>query len=443
MSETAVMTVSPHEARRQAERLRRLQSALLTLTHHRTWREYDLAALFRHVTGVASHALGVDRVSIWRYTPARDAVRCADLYERPAERHSAGAELRAADYPAYFRALESAGIVAAADAVTDPQTSEFAESYLRPADIGAMMDVPTYLHERPDGVLCCEHVGGCRVWHPDEQTFAVAVANLVSLALEREERHGAEQQRAALERKLQETARLESLGVLAGGIAHDFNNLLTAVLGYASLIEGDLPADSPLRPLVQPIEQAAQRAAELCGQMLAYAGKGRFVVRPVDLTALVRDAASLLRLTVPKRARLAFRLEAALPPVTGDAAQLRQAVTNLVMNAAEALGDAEGTITLTTAHAAVRRAELDAAAVGSELPEGAYVVLEVSDTGCGMSDEVRRRAFEPFFTTKFIGRGLGLPAVMGIVRGHQGALCVGSAPGRGTTFRLLLPAAVV
>jgi two-component system, cell cycle sensor histidine kinase and response regulator CckA len=193
---------------------------------------------------------------------------------------------------------------------------------------------------------------------------------------------------------------------------------------------------------VQPIEQAAGRAAELCGQMLAYAGKGRFVVRPIDLSALVREAAGVLRLSVSKRTDLSLRLEPGLPPVAGDPAQLRQVVVNLVLNASEALGDAEGAVAVTTARTLARRADLDAAELGSELPEGEYVVLEVSDTGCGMSDAVRGRAFEPFFTTKFTGRGLGLAAVLGIVRGHKGAIKVYSEPGRGTTMKVLLPVAV-
>ncbi len=270
--------------------------------------------------------------------------------------------------------------------------------------------------------------------------------SLLSLAADVTERVLAEQAareseaaRAAIERKLLETQKLESLGVLAGGIAHDFNNLLTGILGNASLMLHDLPAVSPLRDQAEQIEAVAVRAADLCKQMLAYSGKGRFVLQRLDLNDLVEETARLLRVSISKKATMRFRLRPTLPAVEADATQLRQVVMNLVINASEALGDAVGEIDITSG---VMHADCDtfaAAVLAPDLPEGDYVFVQVADTGCGMAPDVKARIFDPFYTTKFTGRGLGLAAVLGIVRGHGGALRVDSEPGCGTTFRVLLP----
>ncbi|MCX6956061.1 MAG: CHASE domain-containing protein [Verrucomicrobia bacterium] len=249
----------------------------------------------------------------------------------------------------------------------------------------------------------------------------------------------AEQERIALERKLLEGQKLESLGVLAGGIAHDFNNLLTGILGNANLVRLLLPAGSAVDPQLRAIETSSLRAAELCRQMLAYAGKGRFVVEPVDLGALASNLVPLLEVSIARKAALRFDLAPSLPTVLADATQLRQIVMNLVLNAADATGGKNGEIVLTTGVMRADRAVLRSCATGADLPEGDYVFLEVRDNGCGMSAEVVAKIFDPFYTTKFAGRGLGLAAVLGIVRGHQGALLVESEPERGSRFRLILP----
>ena len=248
-------------------------------------------------------------------------------------------------------------------------------------------------------------------------------------------------EKLVLERKLQESQKLESLGVLAGGIAHDFNNLLTGVLGNASLARMDLPEDSPVQPFLEQIEVAATRAADLCKQMLAYSGKGRFVVNRLDLNALIEDTTRLLQVSISKRAVMKYQLAAGLPVVLGDATQLRQVIMNLVINASEAIGEKSGFIGVTTGLTRADRAYLAGAYFARELPEGDYVSLEISDNGGGMSPEVLEKIFDPFFTTKFTGRGLGLAAVLGIVRGHRGALKVFSEPGWGTTFKIVLPCA--
>jgi len=254
------------------------------------------------------------------------------------------------------------------------------------------------------------------------------------------ERKTAEAERVAMERKLLETQKLESLGVLAGGIAHDFNNLLTGIVGNAGLVRLELPPDAPPAAHIRQIESAALRAAELCQQLLAYAGKGRFLVESLDLNELIEGTLSLLRLSIGKQAQLQLELARPLPVVMADATQIRQIVMNLVINAADAIGARPGLVTLRTGSRNVRANEFAAWAADPGLPEGNYVFLEISDTGCGMPPETLHRIFEPFFTTKFAGRGLGLAAVLGIVRGHRGALQVTSELGRGSAFTLFLPA---
>ena len=246
-------------------------------------------------------------------------------------------------------------------------------------------------------------------------------------------------ERRALEAKVQHAQKLESLGVLAGGIAHDFNNLLVGILGNASLALTDLPDESPLRELIADIETTALRAADLTKQMLAYSGKGRFVVHAVDVNTLVREMAHLLQTVISKRAALRFDFAAELPDVEADGTQLRQIVMNLITNASDAIGGEDGVITLRTGVRHATREFLRSSYVDDELPEGQYAFIEVADTGCGMDEETQARIFDPFFSTKFTGRGLGLAATLGIVRGHRGTIKVRSVPQSGTTFTVLLP----
>jgi PAS domain S-box-containing protein len=249
----------------------------------------------------------------------------------------------------------------------------------------------------------------------------------------------AESARLELERKLLEGQKLESLGLLAGGIAHDFNNLLSTILGNASMARLALKPDSGVDDQLRAIEGASLRAAELCRQMLAYAGKGRFVVEPADLSLLVEDLLPLLKISIAHQAALKLELPRGLPAVRADATQIRQIVMNLVLNAADAVADRAGEIVLATGVVELDAQALAGCVAGTDLAPGEYVFLEVRDDGTGMTPEVMARIFDPFFTTKFSGRGLGLSAVLGIVRGHQGALRVESTPGVGSAFRLFLP----
>ncbi|MBS0664036.1 MAG: CHASE domain-containing protein [Verrucomicrobia bacterium] len=249
----------------------------------------------------------------------------------------------------------------------------------------------------------------------------------------------AEAEKLHLERRMLETQKLESLGLLAGGVAHDFNNILTGILGNAGLARMKLPADSPLLANVRRIEAGAARAAELCQQMLSYSGRGSLATEPVDLNPLVQDTLPLLHVTLTDRVRIQLELSSEPTVAVADATQLRQIVMNLVINAADAIGDEGGEIRVRTGRRFFDRAFIAAASDGADLPAGEYVFLAVTDNGCGMTPETIARIFDPFFTTKFAGRGLGLAAVRGIVRGHEGAIHVASQPRHGSTFTLLLP----
>ncbi|MEO6994194.1 MAG: response regulator, partial [Lacunisphaera sp.] len=249
----------------------------------------------------------------------------------------------------------------------------------------------------------------------------------------------ADHDRLQIERKLQETQKLESLGVLAGGIAHDFNNLLTGILGNASLARMDLSDTSPLLPVLEQIESATHRAADLCKQMLAYSGKGRFVVQQLNLNQLVEDTTHLLNISINKNCVIHYNLAKTLPTIAVDATQIRQIVMNLVINASEAIATRSGVIAISTGVARVDYDYIATLLHPGEIIPGDYVFLEISDNGSGMEPSTLSKIFDPFFTTKFTGRGLGLAAVLGIIRGHKGALKVYSEVGRGTTFKILLP----
>jgi CheY-like chemotaxis protein len=238
--------------------------------------------------------------------------------------------------------------------------------------------------------------------------------------------------------------KLESIGVLAGGIAHDFNNLLHVVLGNADIALGQLPKGAPAREPLEEVVRATLRAADLTRQLLAYSGKGAFVVRHINLSQEVREMATLLRTAISKQAVLQWELSTDLPPISADATQIRQIVMNLITNASDALGDAGGVITLRTGFlqaGELNREHFDAPPYGSagETLNTPYVFLEVSDTGVGMTPDTLSRIFDPFFSTKYSGRGLGLAAVMGIVRAHSGLIRIRTEPDQGTSFRVLFP----
>lgn len=287
-----------------------------------------------------------------------------------------------------------------------------------------------------DGSLRYYDLREAAITLPDGSRGILALSNDVT------DRLRAEQQKLEIERQLLHADKLKSLGVLAGGIAHDYNNFLAAIIGNLDLAMMDLEATSPVQSNLREAAVAALRASNLTQQMLAYSGRGRFVVTQLDLSELIGGIAELLRASISKKASVKLNLATDLPSIEGDAPQLQQVVMNLVTNASEALGERPGLITIST-----RLRECDAACLAQsliteKLAPGTYVELEIRDSGCGMDKSVQKRLFDPFFTTKFTGRGLGMSVVMGVVRGHKSAILVSSQPNRGTTISVLFPAMV-
>ncbi|MDQ1472800.1 MAG: two-component system, cell cycle sensor histidine kinase and response regulator CckA [Bryobacterales bacterium] len=242
-----------------------------------------------------------------------------------------------------------------------------------------------------------------------------------------------------LENRLRESAKLESIGLLAGGIAHDFNNILTSILGNASLAFEKLQPTHPARGLLEDTLRATERAADLTRQLLAYAGKGHFIVRAVDLSDLILEISRLLRTSIPRNVELDLSLPKDLPPLEADATQLQQLIMNLVINGAEAIGERAGTVRVTVKAIHASAQWLQSAGLNADLKAGEYLSMEVEDDGCGMDAATLRLIFDPFFTTKFTGRGLGLAAATGIVRAHRGGMHVRSSLGSGSLFHIVLP----
>jgi two-component system cell cycle sensor histidine kinase/response regulator CckA len=246
-------------------------------------------------------------------------------------------------------------------------------------------------------------------------------------------------ERKTFQAQILQTQKMESLGVLAGGVAHDFNNLLVGILANASLLSNSVPPSSAQRHISEDIVVAAERASALTRQLLAYAGKGRFVIEPVNLSGLIREVNTLVQTSIPTHVHVRLELKEDLPLIEGDSGQLQQVIMNLIINAAEAIGDKAGLVVVTTNVQDVDEQYAQGVWGRIELAPGPYAVMEVQDSGSGIDEATLERIFDPFFTTKFAGRGLGLAAVLGIVHGHKGALKVYSVPGKGSTFKVFFP----
>jgi signal transduction histidine kinase/ActR/RegA family two-component response regulator len=266
----------------------------------------------------------------------------------------------------------------------------------------------------------------------NERAYLASLRDITHRKEEEEERKRAEIQMLHVQK-------LESLGILAGGIAHDFNNLLMTIVAHAGLAAQKMSRESPGRDHLLKIEQAALRGGELANQMLAYAGKGKPIIQSINLSKLVEEMGHLLAVSISKRAVLTYDLLKKIPLIPADPSQIRQIVMNLIINASEAIGDRSGTITLRTGKTFVKQSYLRQCEFIGELNDGDCVFLEIQDSGSGLAPESLKKMFDPFFTTKFAGRGLGLAALLGIVRAHGGAINVSSIEGEGTKFRILLP----
>ncbi|MCD4823385.1 MAG: PAS domain S-box protein [Phycisphaerae bacterium] len=249
----------------------------------------------------------------------------------------------------------------------------------------------------------------------------------------------AEEERRENALKLQQIQKIESLGVLAGGIAHDFNNLLMVIQGNADLAISEAKTGTKIHDNLEDIRQAASEASKLARQMLACSGKVHFLAKPVCLNEIAKEMRSLLKAATPKHVSLKYDLGRSIPQINADASQIHQLLMSLGTNAVEAIGGEKGQIIIRTRLRHVSRELLAQSYPDEGLPEGQYVCLEVADNGSGMEPHIKKQLFDPFFSTKFTGRGLGLAAALGIVRGHGGAFIVQSEPDNGSLFQVLFP----
>jgi len=297
---------------------------------------------------------------------------------------------------------------------------------------GQDIHVPVGRRLKKDGsTFAVELFAGKFIWKGREVFY--------SMGMDIDARLRAEEERKILEGRLIHSQKLESMGLLASGIAHDFNNILMAVSGNADLIMMEIQDNSPIRDYVIEIAKASHRASELCRQLMTFAGKGSFSKVKVDLNAIIRDMAKMLEVSIPKKVKLKIDLASELPAIEADPSQIRQILLNLVINAAEAIGLGNGEVVVSTSVAECNREFLKSIWLHEELNEGIYISLKIIDNGQGMDQTALTKIFDPFYSTKFLGRGLGLAVVLGIVKRHNGALKVESEPGRGTTFQVLLP----
>lgn len=459
------------------QRARQQQEVLWDLANSSDFSEGREFTTWRQISEKTGHTIGADQVKILVHDPDKVEFRVEDAFEPVRETHVSGEPLSGGKY-AVLKVVYDEGRTLTVDDITADSRFPDLKAWFIESGIRSAILAPFRASSRIGGLLIVSQSGTGRKWLPDEVRFATEVADLVSHSLvnrerdraekaltkaheelelrvrerteelsqrnqqlkqEIEERLRGEAEREKLEAQVRQTQKLESLGVMAGGIAHDFNNILMAILGNAELAKMETEPGDPVRSYIHDIESAASRAATLSRQMLAYSGRGHSQVQAIDMNALVRDMVGMLEVSVSKKVSILYALEEGLKTLDGDVAQIGQIVMNLVINAAEAIGDEVGTITIQTGTIWCDAGMLVSMWMNEPLPEGEYVYFEVRDTGCGMAPETLSRIFDPFFTTKFTGRGLGLAAVLGIVRGHHGTIDVCSEKGYGTTFRVLFP----
>ena len=303
---------------------------------------------------------------------------------------------------------------------------------IKKASTGESMEAVEILVQHLDGSLRTVLWNSAAIYAPDGQTPIATIAQGHDITTRKQ----VEDEKLALEHQLQETMRWESIGLLAGGIAHDFNNILAVIIGHCGILH--LHPERIDKSLPE-IEKAAERAADLCQQMLAYAGKAPALISRIDMAELVTDIVRMLQPNLPKNVSISTSVSRDICQFEADASQIRQVVMNLLMNAVEAIGEAEGKIHIALDQRKISASETIKSYSGNTVPAGQYLCLEVADNGCGISEDIKSKIFEPFYTTKFFGRGLGMSAALGIITAHQGTIQLESAPGKGTVFTIYLP----
>lgn len=404
------------------------QEALVHLATHPALVGGNLDEAGPVVVRTVTEVLDVERVTLWLFKDNPRRAQCEWIHGRETGTQRGEGELWERDYPTYFASLGSGRALAADDALNDPRTREFRDSYLEPRGISSLLDAPIRVAGEVVGILCHEHTGPIRRWRTEEGAFAADAADQVAQLLLNAQSAKANERSAVLEKHLQRAERLKAVGRLAGGVAHDFNNVLFCVLTNVEFARNEIAEDHAAHTYLVEAETAGWRAADLVRQLLAFSR--RQVLQPtfVDLHLLVEELGRMLRRLVPESIVLDFRREDGAGLVRGDRAQLEQLVVNLVVNAGQAIGG-QGRIEIST------YAEVGPDGVGG-------LVIEVSDSGPGVPESEREHIFDPFFTTKSGegGTGLGLSTVFGVARQHEGYVEVHDAPLGGALFRVWMPA---
>lgn len=397
---------------------------------------FELA--LQEICATASKTLNCQRVNIWVFDDLHSKISCVSSYDSNNKTSLLGHSLLKSAAPLYFDVIETERVLAIQNAKQDPISLPFLESYLIPNNVGALLDAPIVVGGVTIGIVCHEHVGDTRNWSVEEQSFAGTIADIVAQVFQ-------DREKRQLEAELLHAQKMEAVGQLAGGIAHDFNNILTGILGYASMLREDFALPPSAANLAEKIESAGLKAKELTGKLLGFARKGKNRHVPIDLHRAIRDSLSIVSGSIGENISIIERLDAKDCCLVGDPVQIGQVILNLAINSKDAMdpqicGRRSGQLRISTRNTLVTN---EIASRTPNLKPGKHVELIISDTGCGISEEIRARIFEPFFTTKPDGKGsgLGLSMVYGIVKNHGGAITVESTPDEGTTFRLLLPTA--
>src|SRR5262245_56784848 len=416
-------------SQRQAnERYARQEASLTTLMRSYVSAPDDFTKIVREITEVVARTLDVAQVGVWRHDDRSTSTQCEDVFEWPRIRHSAGQELTEEACPRFFQAIAESDVIAAYDAAADARTSELRGRYLEPRGVSSMMSVAIRSQGSTAGVLSCAHQGPRRRWMPDEQAYALAVANLLSAII-------AQVERQRLEQQLRQSQKLEAVGQLAGGVAHDFNNILTVVLGRTEEVADDRRLPPDLLEAIAEIAQNAQRATGLTRQLLAFSRRQAMQVVDVDMNVVVGNLTRMLNRILGEDIDVIFQYSPRPAFVRADPGMIEQVLLNLVVNARDAM-PLGGQLVVETSFA------LGAARPGRiSQPMESWVCLRLTDSGSGIAEEHRPHIFEPFFTTKDVGNGTGvaLATSYGIVQQHGAWIEVDSAVYSGATFRVFFP----
>jgi signal transduction histidine kinase len=439
-----IFDVTEHRLLQLAEQQRhaayeRQQRALVALATAAAG-EGSIAEVASLATELLVNTVEVERASVWLLDQTRTNLELVDLYVRTPATHEQGNKLPAREFPAYFAAMRSGRVIDAHDAVNDPRTREFTDSYLRPLGITAILDAAIRFGTEIVGTVCLEHVGARHVWQGHEIELAGEVADQFSLALHNRARGEAQAREQQLQEQLLHAQKMDALGRLAGGIAHDFNNLLMIIGGSAELLEMRLD-DPTLRSSAQDIIGASRRAGELTEQLLGFSRQQPLARHNLDLCAVVGKLERMLRRLLGRGVSFELTIPDEPAIVCATEGLIQQVLTNLVVNAHDAVSQEPrkpGHIEVTVEVIGFTHEITDLA---EPVPPGRYASICVADNGVGMSPEVRARVFEPFFTTKPAGQGtgLGLATVYSIARRCGGMVKITSEPGKGSSVHVLLP----